>query len=37
MLPSCIAINEERAAIRPFLSGQEMSRRRLQLTTGNPK
>ncbi len=29
MLPSCIAMNDEIAAMRPFLSGQEMSNRRL--------
>jgi hypothetical protein len=29
MLPSCIEIKEERAEIRPFLSGQETVRRRL--------
>jgi hypothetical protein len=29
MFPSCIEMNEEIAAMRPFLSGQAMSRRRL--------
>src|SRR5215210_1092366 len=31
MLPSCIEINEERAEIRPFLSGHETVRRRLEV------
>src|SRR3712207_3830472 len=30
MFPSCIEINEESAEIRPFLSGQETVRRRLE-------
>jgi hypothetical protein len=29
MLPSCMEMNEEIAAMRPFLSGQEMSSLRL--------
>ena len=29
LLPACIEMNDEIAAMRPFLSGQEMSNRRL--------